>query len=79
MASYIQIAVSSEISENQIDTFPVDDILEETDLQQVLEEIDFVCHSDSFGIDTYIRTLELVENILCTEEQWFQLHACLVF
>ena len=61
---------SSEISENQIDTVPVDDILDETDLQQVLQEIDFVGPSDSFGIDTYIRTLELVDNILCTEEQW---------
>ena len=45
-------------------------ILDETDLQQVLQEIDFVASSDSFGIDTYIRTLKLVENILCTEEQW---------
>ena len=61
---------SSEISENQIDTVSVDDVLDETDLQQVLQEIDFVAPSDSFGIDTYIRTLELVDNILCTEEQW---------
>ena len=60
---------SSEISENRIDTVPVDDILDETDLQQVLQEIDFVAPSDSFGIDIYIRTLKLVENILCTEEQ----------
>ena len=60
---------SSEISENRIDTVPVDDILNETDLQQVLQEIDFVAPSDSFGIDIYIRTLKLVENILCTEEQ----------
>ena len=61
---------SSEISENQIDTVPVDDILDETNLQQVLQEIDFVAPSDSFGTDTYIRTLELVDNILCIEEQW---------
>ena len=60
---------SSEISENRIDTVPVDDILDETDLQQVLQEIDFVAPSDSFGIDIYIRTLKLVKNILCTEEQ----------
>ena len=60
---------SSEISENRIDTVPVDDILDETDLQPVLQEIDFVAPSDSFGIDIYIRTLKLVENILCTEEQ----------
>ena len=60
---------SSEISENRIDTVPLDDILDETDLQQVLQEIDFAAPSDSFGIDIYIRTLKLVENILCTEEQ----------
>ena len=60
---------STEISENRIDTVPVDDILDETDLQPVLQEIDFVAPSDSFGIDIYIRTLKLVENILCTEEQ----------
>ena len=60
---------SSEISENRIDTVPLYDILDETDLQQVLQEIDFVAPSDSFGIDIYIRTLKLVKNILCTEEQ----------
>ena len=47
---------SSEISENRIDTVPVDDILDETDLQQVLQETDFVAPSDSFGIYIYIRT-----------------------
>ena len=54
---------SSEVLENRIDTVPVDDILDETDLQHVLQEIDFFAPSDSFGIDIYIRTLELVENI----------------
>ena len=41
----------------------VDDILDETDLQQLLQEIYFVAPSDSFGIDTYIRTLKIVGNI----------------
>ena len=48
----------------------VDDILDETDLQQLLQEIYFAAPSDSFGIDTYIRTLEIVENIFCTKKQW---------
>ena len=58
-----------QVPENRIDTVPLYDILDETDLQQVLQEIDFVAPSDSFGIDIYIRTLKLVKNILCTEEQ----------
>ena len=48
----------------------VDDILDETDLQQLLQEIYFAAPSDSFGIDTYIRTLEIVENIFYTKNQW---------
>ena len=40
----------------------VDDILDVTDLQQLLQEIYFAAPSDSFGIDTYIRTLEIVET-----------------
>ena len=55
------------VDDMSIDTVEVSEILNDEQRMQLMSCVNLSSPSDSFGIDTYINTLQEVENLLSIE------------